>query len=299
LTLYLDYDQAALDRQYNNRAAVPDAENYFRDWAARSAETRARLDAELSVPYGESEPERFDLFPAQEKAAPLHVFFHGGYWQAMDKSDFSFLAEGLVSSGIACAVVGYALAPNVTMDEIVRQARASLVALYRMADRFGYDRERISVSGHSAGGHLAAIACLTDWPGIDAALPAGLVTAGTAISGLFDLEPIRLTYLNGNLRLDSRAAARNSPIRLPMQGARPMRLVVGERESAEYHRQMTSFADALTRAGHPPETHTLKECHHFSVIEPLATPGSLLNRLITAQAKGTAPINQDRPRDGK
>ena len=145
------------------------------------------------------------------------MFIHGGYWQALDRKDFSFVAERLVEAGAAVALVGYDLAPAVDMDTIVGQIRAAIAWLYRNADAHGFDPDRICLAGHSAGGHLAAMALATDWTAFG--LPADLVKGVCAISGVFDLEPIRLCYLNEVVRLDAEQARRNSPVLLPPQTA--------------------------------------------------------------------------------
>ena len=207
---YLGYDQAGLDAQYNLRDRHPEFQTYFDAWDARSRASRARLDCRLDVPYGEAAKETLDVFPAGAPNAPVHIFIHGGYWQNLDKKDYSYLADALVGAGITVVVVNYALAPAVDIDEIVRQNRAALAWVWRHAGDFAADRERLSVSGHSAGGHLATMLLATDWPSFGAGMPLAPIKGVCAISGIHDLEPIRLSYQNEVLKLDDGMVARNS-----------------------------------------------------------------------------------------
>jgi arylformamidase len=283
MTSYGGYDRAGLDAQYNLRARHADAQVYIDRYTARSAETRTHLKCRLDVAYGPSEPERLDIFPAARANAAVQVFIHGGYWQALDCRDFDFIAEGFVPQGAATVVVNYALAPNAGMDEIVRQNRAALAWVWRNARSFGGDPARIFVSGHSAGGHMTAMMATTDWRAFDPALPRDLVKGGCAISGIYELEPIRLCYLNDKLQMNAAVAAHNSPIRHLPAVAPPLILCVGAEETAEFLRQQQAFAAAWTASGHALEIVSAPGLQHFSVVEELARPGSPLNRAVCRQ----------------
>ena len=267
--LYRDYDQAGLDAQYNMRLQNPDFQDHLDAWAERNAATRGRLDARLDLAYGSSMAETLDVFvPAGASDAPLHVFIHGGYWQSRDKHDFSFVADGLVAAGAIVVVVNYALAPTVGMDEIVRQNRAAVAWTRRHAGDFGGDEERLYVSGHSAGGHLTAMLLATDWPAFDG-LPADTVKGGLAISGLYDLEAIRLCYLNEVLGMDAAAAARLSPLDMaPGSGA--CIVAVGGGETDEFLRQSSSFAERWRQAGATLEELVPPGHNHFTIMNLLA-----------------------------
>jgi arylformamidase len=277
--IYRDYDQATLDAQYFLRGRVANVQDFFERWARASAETRGRLDCKLDLAYGPSAAETLDIFLTNTGGgpAPVHVFIHGGYWQAMDKSDHSFIAEGFVPHGAIVVVVNYGLAPAVGMDEIVRQMRAALAWIWRNAASFGGDPARITVSGHSAGGHLAAMAASTDWPGFAGDLPADLVKGAVMIAGLYDLEPIRLSYLNKVLNLTAAEVRRHSPLNLDIAGRPKLVLCVGADETDEFHRQQQVYAAALIQKGLAPRIVAAQAMHHFQVLEALAIPGTFLH----------------------
>ena len=280
--VFRDYDQAALDAEYNNRAKVKTAVDWLARAGAESARARAELPLAFDVPYGAHHAERLDVFPAARPGpAPVHVFVHGGYWQRMDKADFSFVARGLRPAGAVTVVVNYGLVPSVDLDELVRQCRTAVAWVHRHARRWGGDPDRISVSGHSAGGHLVAMLLATRWAEFDA--PADVVKAGCAISGLYDLEPIRLCYLNEVLKLTSEAARRNSPVRLEPARPTPLILAVGGAEGAEYHRQTDDLAGAWRPHGMPVEVMDLAGHDHFSIVAELESPFTQLARAIQAQ----------------
>ena len=278
---YRDYDQAGLDAQYNNRAMVPDHAAYIDSWATRSAEARRHLSVDLDLAYGDDPRQRLDFFPAPQRDAPVLAFIHGGYWQALDKQHFSHVAPLFVAAGIAVAVLGYRLAPAQRMTAIASDIRAALGFLYRELPSLGGDRSRIHLAGHSAGGHLAALAAQTDWPALfpdlPGDLPAGLVRGVCSISGLYDLEPIRCSYLNEALALDAAEVAALSPMaHLPAKASGPLLLAVGGAESAEYHRQQADYAARLRAARHPVQAIILEGRHHFSAADALAEPDSPL-----------------------
>ena len=204
-------DRATLDAAYNNSAAVTDSSEWLADWRVRSGASRALAGAQLDVPYGERERARFDYFPCGVSGAPLFVFIHGGYWQRNAKEIFSFVSEGPRAHGIDVAVLGYTLAPAASACRTSSaRFKQALAFLGRHAGRFGFDPDQIYVGGWSAGGHLAAVA--SGWPNVRGAL---------VISGIFDLEPIALSYINDPLRLDRDEIENYSPLHLLRPGAAP------------------------------------------------------------------------------
>ena len=243
--IYREYDAEALYAQYNNRAMIaPEVLAALKDDQARRADAfRAAARAEIDVAYGPHARERLDLFLPKAEKPPLFAFFHGGYWQWNDKEPFAFLCEGLVPAGAAFANIEYALCPDVSLTELTQQARRAIAYLWREADRFGYDRDRIVVSGHSAGGHLTAMMMATDWPAFGEDLPANVVAAGLPISGIYDLEAVRLTPLNDAIGMDEAEARALSPMFQPPATRGPMVVVYGGAESIEFHRQAESLVE--------------------------------------------------------
>jgi len=211
------------------------------------------------------------------------VLIHGGYWQRLDKSQFSYIAEGFVNAGVTVVVLNYSLAPEVGMDEIVQQSRAALAWIWRHALDHQCNPNRIHVCGHSAGGHLTAVLAATNWLTFGQDLPQNLIKGICAISGIFDLEPIRLCYLNAVLGMNATVSKRNSPIYdLPQKGM-PLILAVGELETDEFHRQTQTYAECWRSKGFPLEVIQMAGLHHFSIVDELAHPRSPLNRAMLRQ----------------
>ena len=281
-SVFREYDQQALDAEYNNREKVTDSADWLSRYAIASAETRATLECRLDLAYGAHPGERLDVFPAKNGPAPVHVFVHGGYWHRLDKSDSSFVARAFQPSGAAVVVINYALIPTVDMDELLRQCRASMVWVHRHAASFGGDPNRIFVSGHSAGGHLVAMAMSTDWKAFDG-LPGDLIKGGCAISGIYDLEPIRLCYLNAVLELTPEDARRNSPVHHPPARSGPLLLTLGALEGAEYHRQSETLAATWRSRKLACQVVHLPRHDHFSIVAELEDPSSTLSRLLLRQ----------------
>ena len=237
------YSTEFCEREYNARAAIPEHPQIFARWAERAAAVRAARRGRLDLRYGEAAAETLDLFPAEHPSPPLLVFIHGGYWRSLDKADFSWIAPPYVDHGVAVALLNYGLAPATPVEEIVRQVLRALAWLYRNGARLGFDAKRIVVSGHSAGGHLTAMALAALWPVFAPDLPRDLVKGGLAVSGLYDLEPlVYAPFVNDDLKLDTGRARTLSPIHLPPATAAPLATAVGALESAEFHRQNALIA---------------------------------------------------------
>ncbi len=279
MSVYRGYTAEELDREYNNRLKVPDYQEYYDDWEAGSQSFRQTAQrAHLDIMFGSGEFENLDLFLPESSGGPLHVYIHGGYWQWMYKESFSFLGKAFVEAGAAFAAINYALCPSVTMDELIQQVRAACAFLYREASQFGYSPDKLHVSGHSAGGHLAAMLLATDWKAFGPGLPMDLVKSGISISGVFDIEPLLFTDIGDALQLDEDGARRVSPLYLPPATKAPLVLSVGGDEGDEFHRQSQAMADAWVPHGVPIEMMDLPGENHFSMLNALRDPGGDLFR---------------------
>ena len=215
---------------------------------------------------------------------PALIYIHGGYWQLSDKSDTSFVAPAFAAAGVAFISLNYALAPSIDVDGIVGQVRAAIAWVWRNAADLEIDRDRIVVAGHSAGGHLATMAAATDWPVFASDLPADPIRAACGISGLYDLEPIRLCYLNRVLELDAGAAMRNSPIAVSPRLAGPILLAVGGDETDEFLRQQTTLTERWRETGAEIRAMLIPSVHHYSIIRALADADSTLFRAVCGLA---------------
>jgi len=287
-------DPAWLDRMYNNRALVPDHAVHFSRWAETSAQARASQPCTLDIAYGQSSGEKLDIFPAAQAAqtaaggAPVLVFIHGGYWRSLDKSEHSFVAPAFTAAGACVVIPNYDLCPAVTIPDIALQMVRALAWTHRNVVRFGGDPDRITVAGHSAGGHLAAmmLACL--WPRHARDLPADLVKNALSISGLYELDSVMHTpFLKDSLRLTPRQVAQVSPAWFPAPKKGVLYTVAGADESDEFLRHNALIEQAWgTRA--VPVREALLGLNHFSTVEALVQPDHRLHqlalRLIAASA---------------
>lgn len=280
-------DPAWLDSQYNNRALVPDHAIHFSRWQAWSADARRAPGVLTDVAYGHGPGETLDLFLPPRRVgaglAPVMVFIHGGYWRSLDKADHSFVAKPFVEQGAVVVVPNYALCPAVTIPEIAVQMVRALAWTWHHVATHGGDPDRITVVGHSAGGHLAAMLLGALWPQWDADLPATVVRNALSISGLFDLEPLRHTpFLQESLRLTPAQVRKASPAGWPAPSAPAGRgtlaCVAGGDESAEFLRQNTLLQKAWGSSV-VPVCETLPGLNHFSVLEALVDPSHRLHRM--------------------
>jgi len=272
--------------EYNNRARVPEHPQIFAQWARDAAAYRAETSkdgrAEIGLKYGPSPRQTIDLFKPRGGAdGPLALFIHGGYWRSLEPSSFSQMARGMNAHGVTVAVSGYDLAPQVSIGQIIEQTQAACLFLWR---RF---KKRIMVSGHSAGGHLAACTVATDWKTLDAAAPADLAPVGYAISGLYDLAPLRHLATNADFKLDAAEARRISPLFWPVAKGRVLDAVVGGIESSEFLRQSKIVADGWREKGVDTRYEAIPGMNHFTVCDPLIDPASAMTRRLVELANKT------------
>ncbi|HEU4730179.1 MAG TPA: GNAT family N-acetyltransferase [Kofleriaceae bacterium] len=266
------------EAEYNNRLRIPEYRDIVARWAQTSAIDRPAARADLDQPYGPRDRQRYDLFhdDAGARDAPLVVFIHGGYWQLGRREDHAFVARALNAAGIAVAVPSYSLCPTVSVIQIIDELRRCLAALWAATGKHPV------VIGHSAGGHLTAAMLATDWSAVPG-VPADLVRAGCAISGVFELAPLIPTTMNRALQLDPEAAAVASPLFWPPPPAgRTLIAAVGSEETPEFHRQARAITERWAAAGVATEYLSIDGAHHFNIIDELTRPDSALFRRVVS-----------------
>ena len=244
-----------IELQFNPRAAARNVDERVAAYAAASAATRERLDCVLDMRYGPGQKETLDIVPADAPNAPVHLFIHGGYWRAMDKSDYTFIADVFQPAGATTVIINYDLCPAVTLDTIVAQTMRAIAWTWRNIAGHGGDPNRLYVSGNSAGGHLTAMALAHDWTA--AGLPADIIKGAMPVTGVFDCEPVPDITVNEQVRLDRESARRLSPLRNPPRRALPVLVAVGGAEPRLWIQMSKDYA-ALCR------THGI-ECEYMEL----------------------------------
>ncbi len=271
--LFSTLDWRALSQQerdlgLNNGVAVKGSAEIAAGWEQRSAVLRQQHSGHLDLRYGPRERNRIDFLKVRD-GAPTLLFIHGGYWQTRAKEVFTIFAEGPMAHGINVALIGYTLAPDATLDDIVAEIHAGIDFLAQQLPGLGAATDGIVVSGWSAGGHLTSMA-----------LSHSFVKAGMAISGIYDLEPIRHSYLNEKLRLDEAMSQRNSPMMQEGGTAKPLSLVVGSAELPLLRKQTADFAGHRARYGLPVTYEEIAGADHFSIMHEMLAPQGRITTLI-------------------
>ncbi|MFH2045771.1 MAG: alpha/beta hydrolase [Pseudomonadota bacterium] len=274
MKLYRNFtSQEEIDYQYNVAVTEPDIQSYVEMFIGGSEKARKELDCILDVRFGPTVDETVDIFPAKQPDAPIIVYIHGGYWHSLSSKEFSVVATGPNAHGFTVVLPNYSLCPKVTITEITRQNRAFIAWLYRNARKFNGNPERIFVCGHSAGGHQVGMLAATDWPG-EYGLPENIIKGGIPISGLFDLFPFRYSWLQPKLQLSSEVIQQQSPLfNIPAKGP-PLLISVGEKESAEFHRQAADYLTAWRAQNLYGELFVQPNKNHFTSIEGLIDANS-------------------------
>lgn len=287
--IFLDYDAAALDAAYDQAVWAPNRPQLLARYASTSEDVRSRLGAPRRFSYGSSAIETLDLYPTTVPDAPIHVFVHGGAWRAGAARDYAFPAELFVAAGAHYIALDFITVEEAGGDlrPMGDQVRRAIGWIYRNARAFGGDPERIFLSGHSSGGHLAAVALTTCWR--EFGLPGDIIKAGLCISGMYDLHPVRLSARSAYIRFDDAMEAVLSPFRHLDALAAPLIVAYGSFESPEFQRQARDFAAAATSAGKPVSLITGADYNHFEILETLANPYGLLGRLALRQMGLAAP----------
>ena len=272
------HEPAWLEAEYNLRARHPDHEDVFQRWATASSLVHRLESWRSDVRYGDGAGETLDIFPSPHANAPVLVFIHGGYWRSSDKAVHGFIAPSFTAEGAMVVLPNYALCPVVGIEHIALQMTRALAWVHRNAALYGGDPRRIVVAGHSAGGHLAAMMLSCRWKEVDAALPAQLVSGALAISGVFDLEPLRhAPFLQTDLQLTSAAVRRLSPAFYP-RPRKPLYTAVGLGESAEFQRQTALIRDQWGPTS-VPVCESIPGVNHYTILHGLADPRGRLHKM--------------------
>jgi len=284
--VYLDYTQAELDAAYDQRVYAPNREEIVAWYGAEGARVRERLEMRRSVPYGNGEDETLDIFPAKSgseshSGAPIHIHIHGGRWTLFTKDEESFLAPTFVSAGAACVVPDFSNIPKVRIPEMVAQVKCAIAWTYRNAASFGGDPERIHLSSHSSGSHLAGVALLTDWQK-EFGLPRDVVKSALLVSGMYDMRPVMLSARSSYVKLSDEEVLALSAILQPEKARTPLTLVYGEKETPEFRRHPKAYAEVLAAAGKPVKVVEVPGVNHFEILRQLGEPGSEVARLALA-----------------
>jgi acetyl esterase/lipase len=260
--------QEERDLGLNNGVVVKGSLDMVAGWEQRSGEMRKRFPGHIDLRYGPRERNRIDFLKAGDKA-PTLLFIHGGYWQARAKEVFTIVAEGPIAHGINVALIGYTLAPDATLDQIVAEIHAGIDYLGGQLPALGAAVDGIVVSGWSAGGHLTSMA-----------LSHPKVRAGMAISGIYDLEPIRHSYLNEKLQADEAVSRRNSPMMMAGGPLKPLSLVVGSAELPLLRKQTADFAGHRAKYGLPVTYEEIPGADHFTIMHEMMSPEGRITTLI-------------------
>jgi arylformamidase len=274
--MWKELSKTDLDAAYNNSLAVPQSAEIVQSWVRGSKDAKNTLIGQCDIPYGIGSFQKFDYFPGK-RGSPLVVFLHGGFWQMRSKDDFTFIVPALIRAGLSVAMLGYTLAPYAKMDGIIADVRSGIHAIH------AYHHEQESILsgvwllGWSAGAHLVSMALDED-----------AVIGGTAISGIYDLEPMRFCYINDKLQLDEAASLKNSPIRLPQSMHKPLDIFVGSAELPEMQRQSSDFADYRKSLGSLGEFENIANKNHYTILDELTMSEGLIIKSMIKRLGGLA-----------
>ncbi len=283
-TVWLDMDQKALDDAYDQSVYAPNLAQITGRYAANSELVRTRLGAPLRRAYGATPIETLDIYPTSKPNAPVQVFIHGGAWRVGAAKDYAFPAEMFVRAGAHFIVPDFinVLEAGGDLMPMAEQVRRAIAWVSRNALSFGGDPERLYLSGHSSGAHLAGVALITDW-GIGT--PSEVLKGALLCSGMYDLKPVRLSARSNYVKFTDLMEDKLSTQRHLARITCPVILAHGTKETPEFIRQTRDFAAALKAAGKPVELLVADGYNHFEIIETLANPYGLLGRAALAQMK--------------
>ena len=286
---------ARREREYSPSSCIASSAPFLAAYEARSREAELRLRCQKNLRLGEAADETFDFFAADSADAPLLLFIHGGYWQELSKNESLFAAPDCVANGIAYAALDYTLAPNASLETIVKQCRRAVAYFHREAGALGFNRRRIFVAGSSAGAHLAAMLLARGWQE-QFGLPEDAVAGAVLLSGIYDIEPLIGTYIDAALHLTSADAVSLSPMRLPIGRSVPAVVAWGEHETGEFKRQSRAYAARLAAAGFCVSALEVAGANHFDIVFGLADRASPLGQATLEMIESGKPARPEGPR---
>jgi arylformamidase len=276
--IFLHYTKAELDRNFDQRGWIPNAEEIIARHIERSRRTREKLSFIPNLRYGEHPHEVLDFFPTARKDAPIQVFVHGGAWKNFGKDDYSFPAESFVPAGFNTVILNFSKLPHVRLPEMVDQVRRGVAWVYKNAGRYGGNPERLYISAHSSGAHLTGNTLLTDWSALGC--PPDTVKAAACVSGPYDLEPVMLSQRSSYVALDKAEVAALSVMRHTDRIPCPVTVAYADGDTDEFQRQSREFANALARSGRLAGCKRLSGFNHFELMEQFGEPKGGLVQFI-------------------
>lgn len=284
--VFLDYDQAELDAAYSQRTYAPHSDHVRHRMSVNSDAVRARIGAPKRIAYGPTEIEKLDIYPSSRSNAPINIYIHGGAWRQGLAKGCGFAAELFVKAGAHFVVPDFVFVQDAqdSLTTMADQVRRAIAWVYNNAASFGGDPDQLYLSGHSSGGHLAAVALTTDWKR-DFGLPPDILKGGLCCSGMYDLHPVRLSARSSYVRFDDAMVELLSPIRHIGAIRAPLVLAYGTLETPEFQRHTKAFAEAVKNAGKPVELLVGEGYNHYEIRETLGNPYGLLGRAALQQMK--------------
>jgi len=279
--VYKHFRLDEMEYQFNPRVSVNNYPEFVEKRARASQATRAKLKSFCNVPYGETPGAVLDIFPADQVKSPVQLYIHGGYWRGGSKDSYSFIAEPFVAAGVTMVVLEYDLCPQVTVQDIVHQARSGIAWCYQNISRYGGDPDQLFISGSSAGGHLVAMALNHDWATAD--LPPNTIKGAVAITGVYDLDPVFHVSVNEDIRLTEEVARDCSPMIHPPYNHTPLVIAVGQSETPGWIQMSRDFYTLCSGQGIECGYLEVPGTHHFSVSAQLGDPNSIMTKTVLEQ----------------